>query len=128
MKRVLLIEDNAASRKLIGGHLRRVGHEVSEVGTAEEGLALALAERFDLVVMDLQLPGTDGLTAVRVLRATPGTRALKVLAVTAHAMRGDEERILAAGFDAYASKPIDYKQFLAKVTELLSAPLRAIDV
>lgn len=128
MKRILLIEDNAASRKLIGDHLRRVGHEVREVSTAEDGVALAIADRFDLVVMDLQLPGTDGLTATRVLRATPGTRALKILAVTAHAMHGDEERILAAGFDAYASKPIDYKQFLAKVTELLSTPREASEV
>lgn len=119
MKRILLVEDNAANRKLIGDHLRRVGHEVREVETADEGIALALAERFDLVVMDVQLPGTDGLTATRLLRSSPATRNLPVLAVTAHAMRGDEERILAAGCDGYAAKPIAYKEFLALVTRLL---------
>ena len=120
MKRILLVEDNAANRKLIGDHLRRVGHEVREVGTADEGIALALAEKFDLVVMDVQLPGTDGLTATRLLRSSPVTRGLPVLAVTAHAMRGDEERILAAGCDGYAAKPIAYKEFLALVARLLA--------
>ena len=97
MKRILLVEDNAANRRLIGDHLRRVGHEVVEVRTADEGIALTLVEAFDLVVMDIQLPGTDGLTATRLLRANPATQRIPVLAVTAHAMRGDEERILAAG-------------------------------
>jgi len=120
MKRILLVEDNAANRKLIGDHLRRVGHEVREVETADEGIALALGERFDLVVMDVQLPGTDGLTATRLLRASPITRRLPVLAVTAHAMRGDEQRILAAGCDGYAAKPIAYKEFLAQVARLLA--------
>jgi two-component system cell cycle response regulator DivK len=121
MKRILLVEDNAANRRLIGDHLRRVGHEVREVGTADEGIALALAEHFDLVVMDIQLPGTDGLTATRLLRASPITRGLPVLAVTAHAMRGDEQRILDAGCDAYAAKPIAYKEFLELVNRLLVA-------
>jgi two-component system cell cycle response regulator DivK len=121
MKRILLVEDNAANRKLIGDHLRRVGYEVREVETADEAIALALGERFDLVVMDVQLPGTDGLTATRLLRANPVTRSLPVLAVTAHAMRGDEQRILAAGCDGYAAKPIAYKAFLALVAQLLAA-------
>ena len=121
MKRILLVEDNAANRKLIGDHLRRAGHEVREVETADEGITLALAEKFDLVVMDVQLPGTDGLTATRLLRSSPVTHDLPVLAVTAHAMRGDEERILAAGCDGYAAKPIAYKEFLALVDRLLVA-------
>jgi two-component system cell cycle response regulator DivK len=121
MKRILLVEDNAANRKLIGDHLRRAGHEVREAATADAGIALALAERFDLVVMDIQLPGTDGLTATRLLRANAVTRGLPILAVTAHAMRGDEERILAAGCDAYAAKPIVYKELLALVTQLLNS-------
>jgi two-component system cell cycle response regulator DivK len=121
MKRILLVEDNAANRKLIGDHLRRAGHEVRETATADAGIALALAERFDLVVMDIQLPGTDGLTATRLLRANAVTRGLPILAVTAHAMRGDEERILAAGCDAYAAKPIVYKELLALVTQLLDS-------
>ena len=122
MKRILLVEDNPANRRLIGDHLRRVGHEVREVETADAGIALAMAEHYDLVVMDVQLPGTDGLTATRLLRASPVTRNLPVLAVTAHAMRGDEQRILAAGCNAYAAKPIAYKEFLALVEQLLATP------
>lgn len=124
MKRILLVEDNAASRKLISGHLRRAGYEIREVETADAGIELALAERFDLVVMDIQLPGTDGLTATRILRASPITRDLPVLAVTAHAMRGDEKRILAAGCDTYIPKPISYKDFLLAVEGLLSPDAR----
>jgi two-component system, cell cycle response regulator DivK len=125
MRRILLVEDNAANRRLIGDHLRRQGYEVREVGTADEGIALALAESFDLVVMDIQLPGTDGLTATRLLRSNPVTRGLPVLAVTAHAMRGDEGRILAAGCDGYVAKPIAYKEFLALVSRLLTVGIDA---
>ena len=120
MSRILLVEDNAANRRLIGDHLRRAGHEVREVTTADEALRLALAEPFDLVVMDVHLPGTDGLTATRRLRADARTRALPVLAVTAHAMRGDEARILAAGCDAYAAKPVAYKELMVLVERLLA--------
>jgi two-component system cell cycle response regulator DivK len=120
MKRCLLIEDNAANRKLIGGVLRRAGHEVSETEDADAGIALALSEHFDLVLMDIQLPGTDGLTATRLLRANPATRRLPILAVTAHALRGDEERMLAAGCDGYIAKPIAYKALLAEVDRLLA--------
>jgi len=120
MKRILLVEDNAANRKLIGDHLRRTGYDVQEVETADEGISLALTEHYDLLVMDIQLPGTDGLTATRLLRANPATAHIPILAVTAHAMRGDEERILDAGCDAYAAKPIVYKEFLATVANLLT--------
>jgi len=120
MKSVLLVEDNAANRKLLGDLLRHAGHKVREVGNADAGIEAALAEPFDLVVMDIQLPGTDGLTATRLLRANAKTRALPILAVTAHAMRGDEKRILEAGCDAYVAKPIAYKEFLAQVCRLLA--------
>lgn len=120
MKKILLVEDNAANRKLLGGILRRAHHDVREAPTADEGLALALQEPFDLVVMDIQLPGTDGLTATRLLRRNPATQAIPVLAVTAHAMRGDEKRILEAGCDGYVAKPIAYKEFLAEVARLLA--------
>jgi two-component system cell cycle response regulator DivK len=72
--------------------------------------------------MDIQLPGTDGLAATLILRASPVTRGVPILAVTAHAMRGDEKRILAAGCDAYVAKPIAYKEFLAAVNHLLGPP------
>ncbi len=119
MKQILLVEDNPANRRLIGDHLRRVGYQVVEVETADEGIVLSLSQRFDLVIMDVQLPGTDGLTATRILRANPATQELPILAVTAHAMRGDEARILEAGCTSYAAKPISYKSFLAQVAELL---------
>lgn len=122
MKRILLVEDNPSNRKLIGDHLRRCGHEVQMAPTADEGVALALAAPPDLIVMDVQLPGTDGLTATRLLRANPDTAHVPVLAVTAHAMRGDRERILAAGCDAYAAKPIVYRELLATVARLLGLP------
>jgi two-component system, cell cycle response regulator DivK len=125
MKKILLVEDNASTRKLLRDHLRRQGHEVREVETADAAIALALDQAFDLVVMDIQLPGTDGLTATRLLRSNPITRKVPILAVTAHAMRGDEERILAAGCDGYAAKPIAYKEFLALVNQLLSAATEA---
>ncbi|PKN58352.1 MAG: response regulator [Deltaproteobacteria bacterium HGW-Deltaproteobacteria-14] len=126
MKRVLLVEDNASNRKLLGDLLRRAGYEVREAEEADEGVALALAGTFDLVVMDIQLPGTDGLTATRLLRAHPVTQGLPVLAVTAHAMRGDEKRILAAGCDGYVAKPVAYKQFLAEVARLLAVGRDAV--
>lgn len=122
MKQILLVEDNAANRKLLGDALRRAGHALTEVASADAGIELALAQPFDLVVMDIQLPGTDGLTATRLLRASPITQHLKILAVTAHAMRGDEARILQAGCDGYVAKPISYKTFLAEVERLLQAP------
>lgn len=121
MTRILLIEDNPANRKLLGDHLRRAGHEVEAVEAADVGLARARGGGVDLVVMDVQLPGMDGLAATRLLRAHPATRHLRVLAVTAHAMRGDEARILAAGCDAYVAKPIDYREFLDQVARLLAA-------
>ena len=127
MKTILLIEDNATNRKLLGDLLRRAGHGVREVETADDGIALALAERFDLVVMDIQLPGTDGLTATRLLRANTVTKDLAILAVTAHAMRGDERRILEAGCDGYVAKPIAYKEFLAEVARLLAKRGAAVE-
>lgn len=118
MSRILMIEDHPTNRKLIGGILRRAGHEVREAATADEGIPIAIAERPDLIVMDVQLPGTDGLTATRLLRGDAATRGIPILAVTAQAMRGDEKRILAAGCDGYVAKPIAYKLLLAEVARL----------
>jgi len=119
---VLLIEDNLTNRKLLGDILLRAGHSVHESSTADDGIAAALATPFDLIVMDIQLPGTDGLTATRLLRASAVTRHVPILAVTAHAMRGDQARILRAGCDAYVAKPISYKLFLSEINRLLDQP------
>jgi len=120
MKRILLIEDNAANRKLLSDVLRLGGYEVTETQAAREGIDLALEESFDLIVMDIQLPELDGLAATAILRKDPRTSSVPILAVTAHAMRGDESRILEAGCDGYVSKPIAYKKFLAEVARLIS--------
>ncbi len=119
VKKVLVIEDNPTNRKLIGDILRLKGFEVSEAETALVGLELAQEGNFDVVLMDIQLPGMDGLEATRRLRTDPRTRDLLVVAVTAHAMKGDEERILESGCDAYVTKPIAYKEFLETLNQLL---------
>ena len=119
MARVLMVEDNPASQKLAAGLLKRAGHEVTIVDNARDGIARALAEPFDLIIMDMSLPGMDGATATRTLRADPISRDIPILAVTANAMTGDKERILEAGCSDYLAKPIAYREFLAKVVTLL---------
>lgn len=116
---VLLIEDHAANRELVTELLSAVGYLVRSAGTAQDGLALAGQAPPDLVVLDIGLPGMNGIDALRALRADPRTRAVPALALTAFAMAGDEERILAAGFDAYLAKPIEVARFLAAVERLL---------
>jgi CheY-like chemotaxis protein len=118
-KRVLLIEDNAVNRRLAQFLLKSQGYEVWEVTSAPEAFA-ALKERHpDLILMDVQLPGMDGLTATRQLKADPVTRNIPVLAVTSYAMKGDEAKALEAGCSGYVTKPIDKTLFLRAVAEAL---------
>jgi two-component system cell cycle response regulator DivK len=123
MARILIIEDNAANLKLAILLLESRGHAVLVANSAEIGLTLARAEQPDLILMDLQLPGMDGLQATMLLKADPATRALPIIAFTALAMKGDEERIRAAGCDGYIAKPIRYKEFLATIAAQLVAQL-----
>ncbi len=118
-KTILVVEDDAVSRKLVRDVLRANGYEVAEAETGEAGLAIAREAAIDLVVMDVQLPGMDGLEAIRRLRAAAATAAVPVVAVTAHAMPGDEDRILASGCDRYMAKPLRFGEFVATVRELL---------
>jgi two-component system cell cycle response regulator DivK len=118
---ILIVEDHEKNRKLVRDVLQFKGYRTIEAETGEAGLALARAERPALVLMDIQLPGMNGIEALGHLRADPATRAIPVVAVTASAMMHDRQKILAAGFDAYQSKPIDVKGFLALVAELLAA-------
>jgi two-component system cell cycle response regulator DivK len=120
MRRILIVEDNLPNRKLVSGILKRSGYEVAEAMAAEPGLKMAEENPPDLIVMDLQLPGMDGLTAIRRLKAELKTASIPVMALTAFAMRGDEEKIREAGADAYMPKPISYKEFLAAVRGLLA--------
>jgi two-component system cell cycle response regulator DivK len=119
MAKILVVEDNPSNAKLAVFVLARAGHEVQCVPDAEEGLRVAQSERPDLVIMDVQLPGIDGLTATRRLRADPATQSLKVLALTAFAMKGDEQKIIDAGCDDYLAKPYQYNDLLQRVEALL---------
>ncbi|MEO7251051.1 MAG: response regulator, partial [Arenimonas sp.] len=121
MATILIIEDNATNMKLACLLLRNVGHTVLCADDAESGLTMARSDRPDLILMDIQLPGMDGLAATALLKADEATRAIPVIALTALAMKGDEERIRAAGCDGYIAKPLSYQSFLATVAERLAA-------
>jgi two-component system cell cycle response regulator DivK len=112
---VLIVEDNEKNRKLVRDVLTFKGYEVIEAGNGEDGVRLAQARRPRLVLMDVQLPGIDGIEALRRLRADERTRGIPVLAVTASAMDRDRQKIMAAGFDGYQAKPLNVKAFLAAV-------------
>jgi two-component system, cell cycle response regulator DivK len=112
---VLVVEDRPMNAKLLRDVLTVSGYEVVEAGTAEEGLSLARERAPALILMDIQLPGMDGMTAVRALKADPRTAGIPVVAVTASAMPLERESILRAGFDGYQAKPISVKDLLAEV-------------
>lgn len=122
MARILVVEDNADNMVLTVLLLESVGHTVLPAIDAEAGLAIARAERPDLILMDIQLPGIDGLQATALLKLDPVTRVIPVIALTALAMKGDEERIRAAGCDGYIAKPISIQEFLATITALVAEP------
>ncbi|MEO6573929.1 MAG: response regulator [Polyangiaceae bacterium] len=120
MAKVLVVEDNPANMKLAVFLLESAGHAVLSATDAETGLTLARGERPDLILMDIQLPGMDGLEAIALLRKDVATRPIPVIALTALAMKGDEERIRAAGCDGYIAKPIRYQEFLAAISAQLA--------
>ena len=120
MATILIIEDNAANMKLARFLLESAGHSVLSATNAEAGLTLARRGQPDLILMDIQLPGMDGLEATALLKQDPTTRAVPVIALTALAMKGDEERIRAAGCDGYIAKPMRYQDFLATITAQLA--------
>jgi two-component system cell cycle response regulator DivK len=124
MTRVLVIEDNPANMTLATFLLESAGHTVLAAIDAETGLTIAREQTPDLILMDIQLPGMDGLEATAILKADESTRKIPVVALTALAMKGDEERIRAAGCDGYIAKPLAYKQFLATIAEQLVQPSR----
>lgn len=116
---ILIVEDNPANMTLAKFLLQSAGHEVVTATDAESGVALARSGQPDLVLMDIQLPGMDGLEATALLKAEQSTRGIPVIALTALAMKGDEERIRAAGCDGYIAKPLAYKEFLATIAAQL---------
>lgn len=120
MARILVVEDNADNMLLTSMLLESVGHTVLGAVDAEAGLMLARTGRPDLILMDIQLPGMDGLAATVILKHDPLTRDMPVFAVTALAMTGDEERIRAAGCDGYIAKPIGIQEFLATIAQQIA--------
>jgi len=116
---ILIVEDNDKSRKLVRDVLTFKRYEVIESETAEEGIRLALARCPSLILMDIRLPGIDGVEALRRLRAEGPTRGIPVMAMTASVMTEDRQKILEAGFDAYQSKPLNVTDFVAAVEQLL---------
>jgi two-component system, cell cycle response regulator DivK len=119
---ILIIEDNEKNRKLERDILQFHGYRTMEAETAEAGIGLAQATPPALVLMDIQLPGMNGIAALHHLRADPRTRAIPVIAVTASAMTHDRQQIMAAGFDGYQAKPIDVTQFVAAVRNTVGRP------
>jgi CheY-like chemotaxis protein len=118
---ILIVEDNALNLELAADLLTGAGHHVLPAKSAEEGLRLAQAAPPNLILMDLRLPGIDGYTALRQLREDARTAHIRVVALTAQAMKGDEQAALDAGFDAYIPKPIDTRTLCQTVARLLSS-------
>jgi two-component system, cell cycle response regulator DivK len=117
---ILIVEDNERNLKLLRDLLEYAGYDVRAARTAEAAITLAVSEPPDLVLMDLQLPGIDGMEALRRLRESPRTARIPVVAVTAQAMKDDRERALRAGFDGYVEKPISVRAFPDQVHRFLS--------
>lgn len=116
---ILVVEDNALNLKLVRDVLTYAGYDVREARTAEAAIDLAIAQPPDLVLMDIDLPGIDGMEALRRLRHDPRTKTVPVAAVTALAMAADRERVMRAGFDGFLEKPISVRDLPAQVRELL---------
>ncbi len=116
---ILIVEDNDKNRKLVRDVLQATGYRTVEAETGEDGVRLAQEQRPALILMDIQLPGINGIAALGQLRADPATRAIPVIAVTASAMTQDRQKIMAAGFDGYQAKPIRVKEFLQAVRGML---------
>lgn len=120
MAKILIVEDNPQNMKLAAMLLEKTGYQVLQASHAAAGIDLARQQHPDLILMDIQLPGIDGLTATSMLKADSATRDIMVYALTAFAMTGDEEKMRAAGCDGYIAKPIRYREFLATIASALA--------
>jgi two-component system, cell cycle response regulator DivK len=117
---ILIIEDNEKNRKLIRDLLQVKGYRTIDSDTAEDGLKLAEDKNPALILMDIQLPGMDGITAMKQLKAAPKTNRIPIVAITASAMTHNRQTMLAEGFDGYQTKPLSLKEFLADVDRLIA--------
>jgi CheY-like chemotaxis protein len=116
--KILYVEDNEDNIFMLKNRLTRAGHTVVIANDGAQGVAMALSERPDMILMDLSLPVVDGWEATRQIKAAPDTKHIPVIALTANAMAGDREKALAAGCDDYDTKPIDLPRLLAKIRDL----------
>jgi CheY-like chemotaxis protein len=117
---ILIVEDNEKNRKLCRDVLQVKGYKTIESETAEDGLRLAAEKKPALILMDIQLPGMDGITAMKQLKADPLTAAIPIIAITASAMTHNRTTMLAEGFDGYQTKPISLKDFLAEIERVFA--------
>ena len=124
-KKILVIEDTPVNMELVTDLLEVAGYQVIQAETAETGIERALAERTDLILMDVGLPGMDGLTAAGILKRDQLTKDIPIIALTSHAMKDDEERIMAAGCNGYITKPIDTREFPKRVASFIGSPGRS---
>jgi len=118
---ILIIEDNEKNRRLARDVLQVKGYKTIESETAEDGLKLAVEQSPQLILMDIQLPGMDGITAMKQLKAEPKTKSIPVIAITASAMTHNRTTMLAEGFDGYQTKPITLKDFLGEIERVLAS-------
>jgi two-component system cell cycle response regulator DivK len=122
MAKILLVEDNEMNRDMLSRRLVKRGYDVVMALDGEQGVAMARSEAPAVVLMDMSLPGMDGWEATRRIKAAPETRAIPVIALTAHAMAGDREKAIAAGCDDFDTKPVDLARLLEKIEALLGRP------
>ncbi len=120
MPKILYVEDNDDNVFVMRGRLPRAGFELVVATDGEQGVAMAETEAPDLILMDLRLPGIDGWEATRRIKAAPATKAIPVIALSAHAMAGDREKALAAGCDDYDTKPVDFPRLLERIQTILA--------
>ena len=118
---ILIVDDNASNTKLLAFLLTARGYEIRTAASADEALAMLATYRPRLILMDIQLPGMDGLTLTRQLKSDPATKDIPIFAATAYAMKGDEERARAAGCDGYFTKPIDTRQLPIDIAKFLGS-------
>jgi CheY-like chemotaxis protein len=122
MARILLVEDNEMNRDMLSRRLQRKGYAVSMAVDGRQGVEMARAGGFDLILMDMSLPEIDGWEATRQLRAVPETQTVPIIGLTAHAMAGDREKALEAGCNDYDTKPVELPRLLAKIEASLGGP------
>lgn len=123
MKTVLVVEDNADNLQIITYSLQRAGYEVISAETGEEGVEMAIANRPFFIIMDINLPGIDGIEATRRIRASEVDGSIPIVAITSYAMQGDREKMLAAGCNGYFEKPFDPMTIVAQIHKLIGLAL-----